>query len=132
MATGIALANRVLDSRQLQQRWSDRRRLDRFALPASSNAATRGRFHDQRNMNGRVVNKESVLIFAMLAEGFAMIAEHDDQRRIIKTILLEPRDQTAEFMVGISDLAVVEMAAIFAAKRLGRIVRAVRVVKMEP
>ena len=62
-------------------------------------------------MRSRVINEEAVLVFAVLSKRLAVIAQRDDQRRIIQMILLEPRDQISEFVIGIGNLAIVEMVA---------------------
>ena len=101
-------------------------------MPASRNAASSGRFHDQRHMDCGVVHKEPVLVFAMFPKRLAVIAECDDQRRIIKAVLLEPCHQVSELVIRVSDLTIVEVAAVFRAVGFRRIVWAVRVVKVQP
>src|SRR5258708_27860253 len=96
------------------------------------NPPARRQFDDKRNVNGGVVNKEAVLMLAVLCESFAVIAHEQNQAAIINLITFEPLDQAAEFMVGISNLSVVEVALILAAVRLGRIIRAMRIVQMQP
>ena len=123
---------RILHSGQLQKRRGHGRGLHRLGAPASRNAAPSGRFHDQRNMHGGVVDEEAVLVFAVFAERFAVIAKGDDQRRIIKMVLLEPCHQVSEFVIRVGDLAIVEMAAVLGAVGLRRIVGAMRIVKMQP
>ena len=83
-------------------------------------------------MHSGVVDEKAVLVFAVFAERLAVIAEGDDQRRIIETVLLEPRHQVSEFVIGIGNLAIVEVAGVFGAVGLRRIVGAVRIVKMQP
>ncbi len=41
-----------------------------------------------------------------------MIAQHNDQRRIIEMILLQPFNQAAEFVIRIGNLAIIEMRAV--------------------
>ncbi len=71
---------RILHAGQLEKRRRHSRRLHGFAPPASIYAAPSRRFHDQRHVHGGVVNEEPMLIFAVFPEGFAVIAERDDQR----------------------------------------------------
>src|SRR5208337_2521508 len=83
-------------------------------------------------MHSGVVDEKSVLVFTVFSQRLAVIAERDDERRIIKMILLEPSDQVAEFMIGVGNRAIVGMAAVFGAVGLRRFIRAVRIVKMQP
>ncbi len=99
---------------------------------AGPESASRGRFHDQRNVDGRVIDKESVFFFAVLAQRFSVIAEHDDRGAVIKPVLLEPGDQASQFVVGVGDFAVIGMRAVLRTKRLRRIVRTVRIIQMQP
>ncbi len=83
-------------------------------------------------MDGGVVDKEAMLVFAMLAQRFAMVAQEQNQTLLVELVPLEPSDQTAEFMIGIGDLSVIQMPSILAPIRFRRIVGAVRIVQMEP
>ncbi len=51
---------------------------------------------------------------------------------VVELIALQPRDQAAEFVVCVGDLSVIEMAAVLSTIRLGRIVRTVGIVQMQP
>ena len=73
-----------------------------------------------------------MFFFAMIAQRFSVIAEHDDRSVVIKLVLFQPGDQASQFMVGVGDFAVIGMRAILCAKRLRRIVRTVRIVQMQP
>src|SRR5579859_5868214 len=83
-------------------------------------------------MHGGVVHKEPVLVFTVFSERFAVIAKRDYQRRIVEVILSEPGDQMAEFVVGVGDLAIVEVRMVHRTVGFRRIVWAMRVVKMQP
>ena len=83
-------------------------------------------------MNRGVVDEKSVLIFAVLAQRFSVIAGRHNQRRFIELVLLEPCDQLSKFMVGICDLTVVQMLSIFGTIRIRRIVWTVRIIEMQP
>src|SRR5713226_9178112 len=123
---------RIFHVGQLQKRRGHGRGLHGLATSASRNAAPNRRFHDQRHMHRGVVHEEAMLIFAVLPERLAMIAECDDQRRIIKVVLFEPCHQVTELVIRVGDLAIVEVAAVLGAVGFWRIVGAVRVVKMQP
>src|SRR5207237_8688862 len=47
-------------------------------------------------------------------------------------ITLEPRDQAPQFVVGVGNFAVVKMITILSVVRLGRIIRAVRIIEVKP
>ena len=113
---------------RLKKCGSDGDGLDRPSHATRLKAASRRRFHDQRNVHRRVVDEESVLFFAVVAQRFTVIAEEDDQTAVVKLVALQPIDQAAQFVVGVRDLAVIEMSAILRAIRFRRIVRAVRIV----
>src|SRR5271170_6976458 len=83
-------------------------------------------------MHRGVVDEETVLILAMLPEGLAVIAEGDDQRRIVEAVLFEPSHQVAEFVIGVGNLAIVGVIAVLRPVRFRRIVRTMRIVKMQP
>src|ERR1035438_4335943 len=61
-----------------------------------------------------------------------MVAEKQDQARIVKLTLFQPCNHAPQFMVRVRNLSVVLMTLIPAAKRFRRIVRAVRIVQMQP
>jgi len=60
--------NRVLDSCDPYQGRSDRNRFYRLGNPARPNAAPSRRFNDQRHMDRGVVNKKTVLMFAVFTQ----------------------------------------------------------------
>src|SRR6202158_3020492 len=128
----INFINRILHARKLQKRRGHGGRLHRLDGSASRNAAPGGRFNDQRHMHSCVVHEEPMLVFAVVPERLAVIAERYDQRRIIKVVLLEPCDQVAELVIRVGDLAIVEVAAILGTVGFRRIIWAVRIVKMQP
>ncbi len=126
------LLNLIFHSGQAGQGWGHRHRLHRRRHAAGPESASRGRFHDQRNVDSRVIDKEAMLFFAMLAQRLSMIAEHDDGSAVIKPVLLQPGDQAPQFVIGVGDFAVIGMRAVLRAKRLRRIVRTVRIIQMQP
>src|SRR5208283_3389430 len=83
-------------------------------------------------MHRGVVDKKTVLVFTVFSQRLAVIAERDDERRIIKMILLEPGDEVAEFVIGVGYCAIVGMVGVFGTVGLRRFIRAVRIVKMQP
>ncbi len=99
--------NRVLNSCDPYQGRSDRNRFYRPRNPAGPNAAPSRRFHDQRHMDRGVVNKKTVLMFAVFTQRLAVIAEKRNQAAVVKLIKLQPGDQPSEFMIRVRDFAVV-------------------------
>src|SRR6266566_6908636 len=47
-------------------------------------------------------------------------------------ITLQPGDQAPQFVISVGDFAVVKMVAILSVVRLGRIIRAVRIIEVKP
>src|SRR5712691_6651309 len=83
-------------------------------------------------MYGGVVHKKTVLTLSMLAQRLAMITEKQDHAGIIKLRLLQPCDQSPQFMVCVGNLSVIQVALVLAAKWFWRIIRTVRIIQMKP
>ena len=66
-----------------------------------------GTGHQERNAQRRIVKKNAVRVLAVLAEALAMIGQHRDQRLAGRRLLVNRVEQAAQFVVCISDLAVV-------------------------
>src|SRR5207248_742550 len=77
--------------------------------PTRSHAASSSWFNDQRNVDGGIVNEQSVFFLTVIAKRFAMIAEQHNRSSVIKMIVLEPGCEASELMVCIRDFAVVEV-----------------------
>ena len=90
---------------------------------------------DQRNAYRRVVDEEAVLLLAVFAQRFAVVA-HDDNHGVRQAAAAgEKVDEPADLRVGGGDLSVVrplERRRKARAIGLGRHVRAVRIVEMHP
>src|SRR3954469_6672241 len=71
--------NRIVHLRHREKRGSRCDTLDRFFGSARLDAASNGRFDDERNVNGRVVNEEPVLLLSMFAQRLAMIAQEHNR-----------------------------------------------------
>ena len=78
-----------------------------------------------------IVEKNSVRILAMLAEALAVIRKHGDQC-VAGRFLTDGVEQTAELMVGICNLAIVEAIFVLFPEGRRRLVRGVRIVDMHP
>src|SRR5439155_27160336 len=88
--------------------------------------APRGRFDDQRNMDGRVVNKESVLLLPVLSQRLTMITHKDYQARVVQPVALQPCDEPSQFMIGIRDFTIIRVVAISRTEGLRRLIGTVR------
>src|SRR5229473_6392542 len=83
-------------------------------------------------MQGRFVDKETVRFLAMLAESFAVVAGDNDQRPVIYSFGFQIGDDASYLRIHEGNSTIVRMAAIFLQIRRRRVVRMVRVVKMDP
>jgi len=73
-----------------------------------------------------------MLVLAVLAEAFAVVADNDNQRRLIKGGAFQPAEKLADVGIGEFYFAVVAAPAMARRVGLGRRVRIVRIVKMDP
>ena len=83
-------------------------------------------------MRGGVVEKNSVSVFVMLAQAFAMISDHDDQCILVAAALFQISDEVGQRRIGIGDLAVVQMIFVSLRIRRRRLVGIVRIVEVNP
>src|SRR6267378_4786832 len=83
-------------------------------------------------MHGGVVDKETVRLFAMLSQTFAMVAAEHDHSVPINPFLFQKPEKPPDLLIRESDLAVVRLCRIFATVRLGRTIRKVGIVEMNP
>ena len=83
-----------------------------------------------------VVDEVAVRALAMAAQPLAMVADDHQDRLVVETRALQPRHAAAHLLIGKRNLTVVEAdgaaPAKFGRERLRRLVRAVRVVEMDP
>src|SRR5258706_238573 len=59
-------------------------------------------------MGRRIVKKNTVGIFVMLAEPLAVISDHNDQRSVVPTLFFQVREKVAQSRIGVGNFAVVE------------------------
>ncbi len=83
-------------------------------------------------MHGGVVDKETVRLFAMLSQAFAVVAAEHDHRVLINPFLFQKPEKPPDLLICESDLAIVGLRQIFATVRLGRMIRKVWIVEMHP
>ena len=90
---------------------------------------------NQRDVHRRLVDEETVLLFAVFSQRLPVVADGDDDRVVEAPARLEILDQPADLRVSRSHLAVVrslEGGGEARPVRLGRNVRTVRIVEMHP
>src|SRR6266550_4490774 len=79
-----------------------------------------------------MVNEETVFLFAMLSQGFAMIAGKYDQHPAVKTLPLKVCRNARQLTVGVCNFAVVGCVCKTGTEGLGRVVSAVGIVQVQP
>ena len=117
-----------MNSREREQSRANGNNFDRFADLVRASPGTRGRFHDQRHSDGRVIQKETVFLLAVLTQRLPMVADENDQRTCIQVFGFEPRDQAANFAIRVGDLTVIRVSLVLRSKGFGRIVWTVWIV----
>src|SRR5260370_26011795 len=124
----------VLHAHQLEHRWSHLNRFNCVSNARRGKARAFWRLPDDRDAHGRIVDEETVLSFAVLSKGFAVIAEEDDQGIVIEAVggLLEPGEEPSQLAVRVGDFALIGLLRVLRAERFGWVIRTVRVVEMEP
>src|SRR5882762_6854294 len=83
-------------------------------------------------MGRRIVKKNTVGIFVVLAQPLAVISDHNDQRSVVPTLFFEVREKVAESRIGVGNLAVVETIFVSIGIRRRWFIRIVGVVKVRP
>ena len=84
--------------------------------------------HTQR----RIVNEESVFLFAVVTQAFAVITRQDDQRVRKALLLLQKRHQTTHLSIHKSDFPIIGASLVAADIGLRRLVRVVGIVQVNP
>src|ERR1019366_4028520 len=85
-------------------------------------------FRSERHVDRLVVHEEAVLLFAMIAQSFAMIRKQDDGRAVVQLGRLEAFQEAADDLVAVGNLAVVRRVG---GKTRGRRIRRVRFVQVQ-
>src|SRR5712672_1899921 len=83
-------------------------------------------------MGRRIVKKNAVGIFMMIAKPLAVISDHNDQRSVVPTLFFQVREKVAQSRIGVGNLSVVESIFVDVGVRRRRFVGIVGVVKMCP
>ncbi len=83
-------------------------------------------------MQGGFVDEIAVNVFAMLAQTLTVIRGHDDQRVVEPAVITQCGDQPADELVRPRHLAVVRTIRVLDGVAPRRLVRVVRIVKMNP
>src|SRR5438445_3444946 len=87
---------------------------------------------DERHPQHAFVDEQAVRALAMLAEALPVIADDHDDRAIQQSPFVQERQHAAELRVDKRNFAEVRIGGIDRPVRLGRLVRRVRVVEVEP
>ena len=90
-----------------------------------------GQLHDERHVHRLVVEKQPVLLLAVIAEPFAVIRQQHDRRPIVEPDARRRIEQTADDLVGVSDLAVVRRVHREPRRRCVGLVRLVEMEEQE-
>ena len=85
---------------------------------------------DQRDVERGLISEQAVGLLAVIAKPFAMVAGHDDERRVIRCAHIV--EQRRESRVGRRDFAVIRSAGILRVERSRRAIRCVRVEQVHP
>src|ERR1700674_1876741 len=94
--------------------------------------ALRWRLNNQRYVQRRIVEKESVLLLSVFSQRLPVIAGHHHQDSVVQSGIFQPFNEPAELLVSIGNLTVIRMVCKLGAERLRRFIRAVRVVQVQP
>jgi hypothetical protein len=87
---------------------------------------------DQGHADGALIEKDSVSVLAVITERLAVISDHDDQRAIQKAPPVEGDQDARDLRIDECDRTQVRHALVHRAVWLGRRVRSVRIVEMDP
>ena len=91
---------------------------------------------DEGNVERVIVHEETVGPLAVTAQPLAMIADDDNDRLLIEAGRPKPGEHSTDLLIRKGDLAVIQTGEPttpeVGTKRLGRLVRAVRVIQVDP
>ncbi len=90
------------------------------------------RFQNERNVQRRVVKKQAVSIFSVLAQAFAVIAGDDDDGVVVDAGFLQKCNPVGDRGIGVGNFAVVQMVFVFLRERRRRLVGIVRIEQVHP
>src|ERR1700686_4524219 len=87
---------------------------------------------DERNMQGRVVDKKSVRLFSVLAQALPVITAQHNKRVLIEVLFLQKANEPAHLLVRKSDLAIIQTILVFRTEGRRRMVGIMWIVKVHP
>ncbi len=106
---------------------------DRTGSPTRRCCVAGERRSDQEgDVRHAVVNEEAVSALAMIPEALPVIAHDDEDRAVVDAERLQLRDEAPDLAVGKGNLAVIRTFLVARRERLGRPVRRVRIVQVNP
>ena len=88
--------------------------------------------HEHRNLHALPVEEDPVSSLAMLSEALAVVADDHHKAPIEDPVAAQPFDEIPEAGIHVRNLPVVALSLQWVVGRLGRRVRVVRVVVMDP
>jgi len=99
--------------------------------PARLGKAER-RAEDEGHVRHAVVDEKAVRGLAVVAQALAVIAHHDDDRLLVEPASAQQVEHAPDLAVGKRHLTVVRVPLVARRERLGRAVRRVRIVEVNP
>ena len=87
---------------------------------------------NHRDVEGRVVNEETVSFLPVLAQALAVIAGENDKWVLGNALIFQKANQASNLRVGKCNFSVIEAVFILFAVRCGRAIRKVRIVQVHP
>src|ERR1700693_654862 len=91
-----------------------------------------GKLEQQRDVDGFVVKKNAVMLFAVLSERLTMIRHNGNQTTLEKTPRPQLPEELSDDGVGVSNLPIVRLSLISRSVWLWRRIGIMRIVKMNP
>src|SRR5207245_6194031 len=91
-----------------------------------------GKLEQQRDVDGFVVKKNTVMLFAVLAECLTMVRHNGNQATLEKTPRPQLPEELSDDGVGVSNLPIVRLSLISRSVRFWRRIGIMRIVKMNP
>ena len=83
-------------------------------------------------MGRRIVEKDAVSVLVMLAEPFSVISHHNNHCSLVPSLFLEVSKEVTQRRIRVRNFPVVEPALVSLSVRRRRLVRIMRVIKVQP
>src|SRR4029453_6068449 len=89
------------------------------------------KLHEERDPDLLAIEKDAVLVLAVVAQPLPMVGKEDDDRAVVEPFLAEEIEEASDDRVGGGDFSVVRRRRVARAERIGRGIRRVRLVEVE-